>query len=125
MKKILCTFALLFSMQTFAEDLQWSDLEIGQNYVLTTDLSFDNGMSLEAGRKMTLIDMIPGFGMPYLFLEFYERNCDYADKTADHGELVLKDSYGRKYVTYISIRANCHVGMFVHGSKLYDVGIFQ
>lgn len=115
---------MTFTVQ--AEELLWTDLELNQNYILTGDLVFQNGLSIPAGKKYTLVDMLPGGpGFPYMFMEFVDINCENPNDQADHGVLMMKDSNRRDYKVLIKMDQGCHVGMYVHGSKFYDDSIFR
>lgn len=128
MKKLVLLFTVLLSMTVSAqaEELLWTDLELNQNYVLKGDLVFENGVSVKAGKKYTLVDMLPGGpGFPYMFMEFVDINCAEPELEADHGVLMMKDSNNRNYKVLIKMEKGCYVGMYVHGSKFYDDSIFK
>lgn len=126
MKKLFLFVAMLISMNVMAGNVEWTDLEINQNYFLTQDLMFSNGVTVSSGNKYVLVDKIPGgAGFPYMYFEFQTPNCEKPEVELETGEHLLKDHNGRSYKIMTRLESNCQLGIYVHGAKYYEESIFE
>ena len=126
MKKLFILVAMLFSMKAIAANVEWTDLEINQNYFLTQDLAFSNGVTVSGGNKYVLTDKIPGgAGFPYMYFEFQTLNCETPEVGPETGEHLLKDHNGRNYKVMTRLESNCQLGIYVHGAKYFEESLFE
>lgn len=126
MKKLFLSVAMLFSMNVFAEGLEWSDLELNQNYFLTQNILFTNDVMASAGNKYILTDKIPGgAGFPYMYFEFQTLDCKTPEIGPETGEHILQDHNGRNYKIMTRMDKDCQLSVYVHGSKYYEQSLFE
>lgn len=122
MKKILLLASLIFSATTFASAKEWSDLELYNDYKVTQDIVFENGVVIPKGEAFELRQVeplsIPGY--PMFYMQFHQNNCQNADQTAELSIMNIgSDAVG------VELEEGCNVGLYLEFKYYYNNSSFE
>ena len=119
-------FSLLFSSSIFAANLQWSDLELYNEYVITQKVVFENGVTLPSDDVYELREIealsIPGY--PMLYHSFHKKNCTNPDETA---EMSLLEVPGKDWDVTVGVQLEegCNLGLYLEVKDYYSTSSFK
>ncbi len=122
MKIIVLILSIFFSLNAFADSIQWSDLELYNEYKSTQDIVFDNGVVFPAGEvfELRVMDPLTIPGYPMLYLQFHQKNCANVDQTAELSLLKIGET-----VVGIDMEEGCNLGMYLEVKDYYTNSSFE
>ncbi len=126
MKKILLLAMVLFSSTVFGAKIDWSDLELYNEYKLTQNIVFENGITLSLGEIYELREIepmsIPGY--PMFYYSFHKKNCTAPDLTAG---MIIIEVPGRDQDMLIGaqLEEGCNLGLYLEVKDYYTRSAFE
>lgn len=124
MKVLGLIFSLLFSFGAIAADLEWSDLELYNEYTLIQKIEFPGATEIAAGEKFELQDVVAG-GLPFIYYQFHQTNCQAPDLSSD---MVLinpsPEDQSRDRSVAVSLDSGCNLNVWVEAQDYYSQSLF-
>ena len=126
MKLIILLSSILFSTSILASNLEWSELEMYNEYVITQKVDFESGATLPSGDIYELREVealsIPGY--PMLYHSFHKKNCVSPDDVAEMSLLQVPDSEGVVTIG-VQLEEGCNLGLYLEVKDYYRKSLFK
>lgn len=122
MKSIIIILSFIFSFTAVAENVQWSDLELYNEYKTSQDIVFDNGLVFPAGEifEMRVMDALSVPGYPMFYLQFHQKNCLNVEATAELSLMQIGAT-----VVGIDMEEGCNMGIYLEVKDYYNQSSFE
>lgn len=119
MKNFILILSFLFSSAVFAENVQWSDLEISNYYTLNHDIAFEGGPTFKTGEKFQMTDFIMG-GVPVVYYQMRAVDCKKPTQTS---EMILVDGTDG-VVLGVQLSEDCSLDIYIEPVDYYKESVF-
>jgi hypothetical protein len=127
MKNLLFITLAFISFQnlSFANTLEWGDLETNSRYLLNQTITFPGIAEFKIGDKFDVLDSINESG-PVMYYQMHLVNCQNPDLTAD---MILvnpsPNDTTRDRSVGIQLEAGCNLGIFLEPRDFYSPSLFD
>lgn len=126
MKKFLIITGLFLAFQSMASAavLEWSDLELFNQYTLNQTISFPGLAEIHAGEKFEMIDVMAG-GPPLIYYQMHLIDCKDPDATSEM--TLINPSPGdhdRDRSIGAMMEEGCNISIWVEARDYYSKSLF-
>ena len=124
MKKLILLLSLVLSTSLFAGSVEWSDMEIENQYVLKQDVAFENGITFKAGEHFIMADLLAG-EIPVMYFEMYYTGCTDYGATADLILVNIPQPDRKDVVIGAQLYEGCNLGIYIEPKDYYSQSLFN
>ncbi|MGZ3691752.1 MAG: hypothetical protein ACXVAX_09620 [Pseudobdellovibrio sp.] len=127
MMKLTLVLSLLFAgILAQAAQLNWSDVEAGHKYILTTDIKINETITLKKGDAFEYQDLLSG-EVPVLYLTFKNLQCTDPSLKTDDTVLVnpAPEDHSTDRSVGVLLDSDCVVGIYVEPKDYYYPSLFE
>lgn len=126
MKKIILTFFfLLLTLSTaFAGGLDWSDIELNEDYYLSQSIKFPGIVEFKKDDKFEVLDIFTG-DSNIIYYQMHLINCKEPDLQA---EMILinpsPEDRSHDHSVGVELEEGCNLGIWIEASDYYSPSLF-
>jgi hypothetical protein len=126
MKSLILSALVFISFQnlSFANTLEWGDLETNSRYLLNKKITFPGIAVFNIGDKFDVLDTISEDG-PVIYYQMHLVDCKNPDLTAEMILVNPSPNDTRDRSVGVQLEAGCNLGIYLEPRDFYSPSLFD